>query len=187
MPAYHELVIKGDRKELRAFIEGFMIGSKKRRGYIFTEEHAFDMDRLKDLIKFHGEVTHLICDTANRGLIESGIKKASEKFDFEIVERHRIRRAYFEFDFKTANRKVAGTIKRLIGKMPAGVKVADLEQDEIIDPSARGVELYTPTHHYNFYGKGVVEGDPFGVHHLHAKMREHENINVSDMDIHVDK
>jgi len=184
MAIYHEVIIKGDCDVARAYLEGFFHGKGVRDGYAFGDDHSFDLGHIKDLIKYHGSVLHLVCTSPVLTGVRGAIKRAPESYELEIVETHRVRRAYFHFEFKTANRKVAGKLKRLIGRLPAGVHTTDYEPQEIVDPGARGAEGYAPVHEYVFKGKGVIEGEPRNVLNTYYKMQENDFIHCDDVVLH---
>lgn len=186
MATYYEIIVKGDSRLARAYVSGYFRGRNVGRGqgYGFGEDSPLDLDFLRDLVKFHGSVLHMFCEASLRSGLLSAIRRAPKRYRFEVVETRRIRRAYFRFRFKTANRQVAGRIKRLLSTLPDGVKTADYEPKEIVDPSAEGAEIYTPVHEYVFRGKGVIEGTPDGVYQVHRRMVENDFISCDSMVLH---
>jgi len=184
MPAQYELVVKGDRNAIRAYLEGYFVGKGIRQGYVFTEDSPYNFEAIKERIKFHGETQHLICDAALRGPIGTAIKRAPEEFKFEIAEIVKVTRGYFHFEFETANRQVAGSIKRIMSRLPSGVSLTDYAPEEIINPDAEVVEVYAPMHPYVYKGAGVVEGDVAGVHEMRRRMAQNNHINLDRIEIH---
>jgi hypothetical protein len=184
MATYYEVILKGDGDVTRAYLEGFFRGKGVTKDYAFGDDHAFDLGHIKELVKYHGSVTHLVCTSQLLTAVKGAIKKAPEAFELEIAETHRVRRAYFHFKFKTANRKVAGKLKRLIARLPAGVRTTDYEPKEIVDPGARGAEGYAPVHEYVYKGKGVIEGEPRKVLEIYYKMDENDFIQCDDVVLH---
>jgi len=163
MSHYAEFVIHGDDREIVAFLAGFAAGSGQEQAFVFAAEAGFRISALRERLKHHGEVTHVICDAPHRDRLRAAIEKAAPRFDFEIKEERRIERAYFPFSFETPNRQAAEAIKGVLGSLPKGVKAADYAPQEVTDPSARGPEVYSPVHEYTFSGRGVIEGDVLGV------------------------
>ena len=185
MAAHYEIVIKGDKSSLRAYLEGYFIGNGVVGGHVFTEEERhFNFANIVSRIKHHGETVHIICNTKVRDIIRAAIKKAPATYKFEIVETHKVVRGYFEFKFETANRQVAGRIKRIFNNLPAGLRTTDYDPEEIINPDAKGAEGYAPLHPYVFKGKGVVEGDPAALYHFRNKCEDNEHIDADDIEIH---
>ena len=181
MATYYEIIIKGDDELARAYVEGYFLGRGIKHGYEFGEDEALDLSHMRDLIKYHGSVLHMICESSLRGDLKRAVRQAPEDYEFEIVETRLIQRASFRFKFFTANRRVAGQIKRIISTLPEGVRTTDYDPKEIVDPSARGAEVYAPTHAYEFKGKGVIEGTPDAVYDVHARMEDHQHVTVNDI------
>jgi len=163
MSHYAEFVIHGDDREIVPYLAGFAAGSGLERAFVFAAEAGFRISALRERLKHHGEVTHVICDAPHRDRLRAAIEKAAPRFAFEIKEERSIERAYFPFSFETPSREVAEKIKGVLGSLPKGVKAADYAPHEVTDPGARGPEVYSPAHEYTFSGRGVIEGDVLGV------------------------
>jgi len=129
-------------------------------------------------------VQHIICETGQRAKLRSAIEGGAGRFGFEVVDETRIERAYFHFEFSTPSREVAATIKKAIKSLPEGVKVADYSPEEIEHPDAKGTEVYSPAHDYEFRGKGVVEGDPAGVIQVRQAIEDIEFAKAHEIELH---
>jgi hypothetical protein len=184
MASFYEIIVKGDSKVIRAYMEGFMKSKGITDGIDFGEDHPLDLGHLKEMIKYHGDVLHLVVEAKLRASVDAAIKQSPEDLDIEIVESRRIHRAYFHFKFETANRDVGKRIKRLLDKLPEGVSLTDYEPEEIVDPDAKGVEVYSPVHEYTFKGKGVIEGEPGSVRDVLEKMIDDEFVDCDDIVMH---
>jgi len=184
MATYYEFIIKGDDEPTRAYIEGYFRGKGVERGYLFVEDNPISVQHLKEVVKFGGGVFHVLCTATIKPSLESAIRSAPEELELEIMETHKLRRAYYHFKFKTANRDVAKEIKKIIEELPEDTHVTDYDPQEIIDPSAHGAEGYAPVHEYVFKGKGVIEGDPGGVWQTYGKMVEHDHVHCDDVVVH---
>ena len=184
MSAHYEVIIKGREKILRAYIDGYMRGCGVHDGYFFSKDHPIDLRPIREFIKYHGDVLHLICAADLRPMVRTAVKQAPSEYKFQIVKMRKITRGYFHFKFYTANRRAAAGIKRVLSKLPTGVKLVDFIPKEIVRPDARGAELYSPLHDYVYRGNGVVEGDAAGVHELHHRMEANEYISCKKIEIH---
>ena len=184
MAVHYEVLIKGKEKVLRAYIDGYMRGQNQRDGYFYSKDHPVDLRPIREFIKYHGDVLHLICTADLRSTIRTAIRQAPKEYEFEVVKMRKITRGYFHFKFYTANRRSAGGIKRLLARLPDGVKLVDYTPREIFRPGAEGAELYSPVHHYVYRGKGVVEGDAAGVHEMHRRMTANEFFSCKKIEIH---
>ncbi len=180
---HFDFVIKGNEDKLCSYLEGFMRGKGIKSGWLFTEKHPFQSHFIKELIKYHSDVVHLICRSGLRPVIRAAITASPAIFEFEIMESRLVSKADFEFKFKTANRKVAGAIKRLLGRHPAGVKLVDYKPIEAVNPEAKGAEGYAPLHEYTFHGKGKIVGDVEGVLKVFQKLESNEFIHCEEIEI----
>jgi hypothetical protein len=180
---HYDFVIKGESTVLCAYLEGFLRGKGIKSGYFFTEDYPIQSHYIKELIKYHGDVVHLICRSNLRPAIRSAIPQSAGRFIFEIKESKSLTGATFDFKFKTASRPVGGIIKRLLGRHPAGVKLVNYEPKEIVDPDAKGPEGYAPLHEYTFGGRGTIVGDIEGVLKVYEKLECNEFIDCDDIEI----
>ena len=155
-----------------------MHGKGIKDGFHFGEDHRLDLGHLKEMIKYHGDVLHMIVEAKHRAAVESAIKQAPEDLHPEIVESRKIHRAYFHFKFTTHNRDVAKRIKKILDTLPAEVMLTDYAPDEHVDPEAEGTEAYTAVHEYTFKGKGVIEGEPHSVREVFVEMVEDEFVGT---------
>jgi hypothetical protein len=154
---YYEIVVKGDGKLLKGFIRGFEIGRALQGRIWLCGDHPFDKKFSRAVRRFRGDHTRVICaPVARQGLI-AAVAKAAD-LGFEILSDEKISRAYFKFEFDTISRAAASKMKKLLGSVPAGVKLVGYEPRERVDARARGVELYAPVPEYSFRGKGEAEG-----------------------------
>jgi hypothetical protein len=179
---YYELVVKGNEKLLRGFIHGFKIARGIERGLIFCREHPIKSHHLREVLTFHGDHIHLVTSGRNHNAPATAIEKA-EDLEFEIVEDKEITGAYFAFDFETVSKEVGNDLKAALRQLPAGLKLVDFDPVETIDPSAEGVEIYSPVHEYRFRGEGKVTGDLEKLLDFHKKFKEHVFIDVKDIEI----
>ncbi|MEJ2721927.1 MAG: hypothetical protein P8181_12435 [bacterium] len=183
MATYHEFVIKGNRKLLHGFLRGFQAAKNIKRGLICCGDYPINTHHIKNLLTLHGDRTHVICDSRLRSSLIAAVEKAVD-LEFEILSDGEIFATSFEFRFETFNKKVASDLKRIFRRPPAGLTVEDYEPEEIVDPDAKGVEVYTPVHDYIFKGEGVVKGDIEKLCRFHAKLSANEFIEVEDIEIH---
>jgi hypothetical protein len=184
MSHYAEFVIHGNAREIVAYLKGFAAGSGLERAFVFAAEAGFHIGALRERIKHHGDVTHVICDAPHRDRLRAAIKQAPPPFEFDIKEERKIERAYFPFSFETPNRKTAEMIKAVLGSLPKGVKAADYSPHEVTDPSARGPEVYSPAHEYTFSGRGVIEGDVLGVVETRHALMDIEFTKCDEISVH---
>jgi hypothetical protein len=183
MATYYEMIIRGDDRDMVPYLTGFMAAGDLKNVYIATES-GFHLKSLRERVKHHGEVQHVICEGDQRSRLRSAVEKAPDRYGFKVEEEARIERAYFPFEFDTPSREVAAAIKKVLAALPTGVKATDYIPEEIEDPDAKGAEVYSPAHEYEFRGKGVIEGDPGGVIRARQALGEIEFAKVHEIEIH---
>ena len=183
MAHYYEFIIHGDDRELTAYLTGYGAAGGVGR-VLFAEESGFKVKGLRERLKHHGEVRHVICDASHRSRVHAALEAAAPRYQFEIKEERKIERAYFHFEFETPSRKVADRIKKVFAGLPTGVVVTDYAPEEIIDPKATSAELYSPEHEYVFRGEGVIEGDVFGVIDARATLCDIEFTSCDEIEVH---
>jgi hypothetical protein len=184
MANYVEFLILGDDRELTAYLSGYLAADGGTKPLLFAEEAGFHIKGLRERIKHHGEVCHVITDAAHRSWLRSALEAAAPRYRFEVKAERKIERAYFHFEFDTPSRAVAEKIKKLFASLPAGAAVRDFTPEEVVDPEARGTEVYAPEHEYVFRGKGVIEGDVVGVVEVRAALSAIDFTTCDEIDLH---
>ncbi len=183
MAVFYEVIVRGDDRDLIPYLTGYAAGSGSS-GLHFAQDAGLRVSALRERIKHRGELQHIICPEGDRAKLRDAVKKAAPRFEFEILEESKIERGYFHFEFETPSRKVADALKKILAKLPAGVDAMDYEPEEIVDPGARGAEVYSPAHEYIFRGKGVIEGDVGGVIATRMRLVEIEFAQCGEIDLH---
>lgn len=179
---YHELIVKGDDEILKGFLDGFKTAKGVKSGVIFAADHPIDTHHLKKLLTFHGDHIHVIVSGRHHRSLVSAITKTPD-IECSIVSDEVIKNAYFEFKFETFNRDVASDLKKVLSRLPTGLQLIDYEPDETIDPSAKGIEFYSPIHDYTFAGKGKIRGDVEKLIALRERLSEHVFIEAEDIEL----
>ncbi len=155
---YHEIIVKGHGKLLKGFVRGFQIGRSVKGGLWYCGDHPIDTKHLREILTLRGDHIHLVCTGSVQRDFIAAIKQAAD-LEFEVLSDRKIVRTHFEFEFDTFSRDVASVVKKLLDELPAGLKLADYAPQETSDTKARGLELYSPVHDYQFRGRGRIDGD----------------------------
>ena len=82
---HYDFIIKGNEDKLCAYLNGYLRGKGVKSGYIFTSCQPFKSHFLKELIKYHGEVVHLICRPAIRPVIRAALKQAPVEYEWVLT------------------------------------------------------------------------------------------------------
>jgi hypothetical protein len=162
MARYVELVVHGGDRDLKGYLGGYLTASGTTR-LVFADDAGFHIQHLRERIRHHGQVQHVIVQEADVARVRAALAAAEPGYRFEIKEERPLERAHFAFEFETPSRKVAGQLKALLSNLPAGARVEHYAPEEKSTGDAEGTELYTPEHDYSFKGRGEVLGPVFPV------------------------
>lgn len=178
---YHELIITGDHKISRAYIEGFMRGKNIRSGVIFCKDyHISSKHHIKGPDFLH-EHLHLLCLAGVRASIQSAVKRAPEGYKMEIETDRALKSIIFDFKFEAFSKEIGAKLKKIFHNPPKGVEINDLEDKEEIRPDAKGVERYAHLHEYEYRGSGKVTGNVEQVIFFHKKLKDLELVDAHDL------
>ncbi len=162
MASYVELIVRGDDREMKAFLAGYFAASSAVR-VVFADDAGFHVRALRERIQHHGEVQHLFVEQSQAESVRKALAAAAPRYRFEVREERGASTARFEFEFDTPSREVAARIKATLGGLPAGAAAGRYTPREHTEKDAASAELYAPEHDYRFEGRGVIEGDLFAV------------------------
>lgn len=184
MAHYTEFLVRGDDTAVVAWLGGYAAGSGVGRQIVFAHEAGFQLKKLRERIRHHGEVVHVIVASAHAGWLRAALEAAAPRHRFEVLEERKIGRAYFHFEFETPSEKVAARIKQVFASLPPGVTPTDYQPREVLDPAAKGTEVYTVEHHYVYRGEGVLEGDVDGVVRVFAALSDIDFVKCDEIEVH---
>jgi hypothetical protein len=180
---YYELIIQGDKKTSRAYLEGFLRGKNIRSGVIFCKDYKISSRHDIKGPDFRHEHLHLICVTGIKTSILSAVKRAPESLSITVEMERALASISFEFSFETFNKEIGAKLKRMFHNPPKGVEIEDFDENEEILPEAKGVEAYAPLHDYQYKGGGKVTGDVEQVLFFHKKLKDLELVDVNDIQL----
>jgi hypothetical protein len=178
---YYELIVKGDQDYLCAYLQGYMNAKKISQGVICSKDCPLQTHNLREMIKYHGEVLHLVCRAGLLATVKDAITAAEPQKKFEIKRERKISRAFFTFEFETVSRAVGAEIKDILANLPAGLNLRLFKPEEKINPEAKGAELYAPAHDYKYSGTGELSGDIEKLIALHIELVEHDFVKAEEI------
>jgi hypothetical protein len=156
------LLVRGDERDLKPYLAGCAAAASLPR-IVFADEAGFQIRALRERIRHHGEVVHVIVEEPVAPHVRTALAAAAPRYHFEIKQERTLEHARFEFKFETPSRDVAAKLKALLGALPRGLKLANYAPEEKTDREASSTELYTPEHDYQFAGGGEISGGIFAV------------------------
>ncbi|MBI4916218.1 MAG: hypothetical protein HY825_10260 [Acidobacteria bacterium] len=182
MTAWHEIVVEGSEKVLRAFAQGFAAGHPGRDATLLGTDvdlapTSFH-ERLRGL--FAAGSHHLLLAPATTAVeLAAAIRSHGDSVGLRVVGISEVVRARLAVAIETFSVGVARRFRdELLASLPGGVAVEDLEQAEESDSSAKGTELYSPTHDYTFKASGTFAGPLPGVLEMQRRAKALEHVTV---------
>jgi hypothetical protein len=183
---YVEFVIDGPKGWDLGFVRGFLHGRGMDGRVIDAEKEGFDCaplrEHLKEMLHPDSDTAHLLVPEDLTSEVEEAVQ-ASGGAGFPMVIRHRrpVHGARFTFSVHLYSREVGKKVLSLFTQLPPQVTLnMTKEFEERVDPAARGVELYAPTHDYELKGEGTLEGELEPVLSIYRACRDEEIIHQSE-------
>lgn len=183
MTTYYELVIKGDDRDLIPYLAGYA-AAVGVEGVFFAEESGLHVQALRERIKHHGEVQHVVCAASARAKLLAGLERAAPRFHFEVKDERVITSASFAMKVETPSRKVADQVTAALVKPPRGVQVKGFAPRVDVDPSSKGAEIYAPAHDYRFDAGAEIDGDVAGVIALRRALSAIDFVKCDEIALH---
>ena len=169
------------------FVEGFRLGRDPKAPVWFAGREELGLDgfltKLREALKMevHAVMTDQLADGLKAALADAPL------VDLEITDTREVTGASLPFKFKCFSRDAAGEIRRILQEdIPEGVLLEDYREEEKVNPDAKGVELYAPTHEYTFEGKGIFRGDIAGIIEVAHQLAEDDFISASKIQLDTD-
>lgn len=186
MPDCYHLVIKGPESATKAFIEGLVVGADAYGAVYFIDdlnvESADLLEWIKGLIGQKAESVSILADEPLLAVITKGIDDQAQDLDIALVATRKVIEAMFEFQFVCFSTEHAETIRALLETPPDQVFASEKNKFETKhDPSAEGVELYSPAHHFEYRGEGILHGKTRKVIEIYQKAKNEPLIKLSKL------
>jgi hypothetical protein len=180
--SWHELVIEGSEKAVRAFVVGFAAGRGERDAGVFgrdlgVEPESFG-ERLRSLFAAGSHHLLLAPGTLAAALADA-LAQHGAAVGLSLEHRRVVEFATFEFRTEVYSRELAPEIRGALKSLPAGVRVEDLSEAEEIHPEAHGPEPFAPLHEYVYRGSGRITGSVEGVLEMWGRIHERDFLEMS--------
>jgi hypothetical protein len=169
MSAWYEMVIEGREEDVRELLPGVATDGERPFWSEELDLHEGSIsDRIRELL---GARTHhlLFVPGTQAGPL---VRAIQGKDEIRLEHVREVLSGRFNFTAKAFAPEVAEKIKRALhGPLPPGVVLEPCEEDEAVDPDAKGVELYSPVHDYTYRCHGTFSGTPPGIFEIHRTMQ----------------
>lgn len=160
--SFYEVVFQGKPKVVRAFLSGLVLGSGSDATiyYSYTDGvyHEGKGEMLAELVHIRATDCHVIVDSKTSALIKKLGKKIQKETGLQITSQRHIRSASVEFNFQAYAPRYNEEIVALVKGLPKGIKLNGFKHEVQVNPKARGVEAYSPAHHYEAKGEATATG-----------------------------
>ena len=175
MTEWHELVVEGAERTLRAFVAGFLAGRGEHAGGVFGSDVALAAgslgERLKALLAAGSH--HVFLAPAPIAVpLAQALGARGRELGLAIGSRRLIHSAKFSFRAEVFSREIAAqTRSALLTALPAGVRVEQPSEKEETHPEAHGPEPFAPLHEYIWRVSGDIVGPFEGVFEVWQRAR----------------
>jgi len=168
MAEWHELVIEGTERTLRAFVAGFLAGRGERSGGgVFGSDVALEPASLGERLRglFMAGSHHVfLAPEATAVPLAQALGACGAELGLTPERRRRVESAKFSARAEAFSRDVAGRIRAaLLDNLPAGVRAEQRSETEETHPEARGPEPFAPLHAYIYRVAVDIVGSCEGV------------------------
>lgn len=185
MTTWHEIVVEGSEKVLRAFTLGFAAGHPRRDVMLFGADLDLAPSSLHERLAelFAAGPHHVLLAPVDTAVeLARVLREVGDEVNLRVAGTSEVMRAGLPFSIEAFSAVVARDLReRLFAALPAGVQVEGLEESELDDPSVRGTELYAPTHAYTFTSRGTFRGPLPGVLEMQRRAQALEFVTTSGL------
>ena len=159
---FYEVVFQGKPKVVRAFLKGFVMGNVDDATvfYSFTDGiyHEGKAEKLKEMVGLRGTDCHVVVDAGTSGLLKKLRKRIEAETGLVATSHRAIRNASMAFSYKAFSPRHHEEILKLAKQLPQGLRLENFKHDVKVDPDAKGIEAYSPVHHFEATGSGTITG-----------------------------
>ncbi len=185
--SFYEVVFTGKPKVVRAYLAGLSDGSGQDATIFFSFQdgvfHEGKAERLSELLHVRALDCHVIVDADTSRRLKKVARKLLEETGLEITANKHIRSASLVFGFEAFAKRYNDEIVEVLRNLPVGLRIDGFQHDVKLDPSAKGVEAYAPTHDYEAKGTGIVVGRVDLLIELKRKLRDFPLVKSDEIEL----
>lgn len=186
-PSFYEVVFQGKPKVVRAFLHGLTMGAGAEATVFFSYtdgiRHEGKVERMAEMVGLMASDCHVVVDAGTNALLKSLAKRMVAETGLEMTSHRRVKSASMAFTFKVYTPQLNAELVKAVKNLPAGVKVQGYKHEVKSDPSARGVEAYAPSHHYEAEGEGVLQGPVDALVAIRHRLDKYAMITAQDIEL----
>ncbi|MFN2371808.1 MAG: hypothetical protein ABR506_11745 [Candidatus Krumholzibacteriia bacterium] len=186
-PAFYEVVFRGKPKVVRAFVHGLVMGADADATVFFSYTdgiaHEGKLEQLAGKVGLRPTGCHVVVDAGTSALIKALARRITEQTGLELGSHRRIRSAKLAFAWTAYTTRHDAELEKAIQDLPTGVRLQGFTHDVNADPSARGVEAYAATHHFEARAKGTFVGPVDSLVALRRRLQEFSLLQTEDVEL----
>jgi hypothetical protein len=180
MSEYVEVIFQGHKEYVRGFLDGFLCAKGADKNYFFNADCGVKAEtfaeRLKEIASLETKYHHVLLAKELWQMLPT-----AEAGGVQTVSAKVIKRGYFAFNIATASREEALAVKKVMDAKSAEVQLFDFKESQQVDEDAKGVELYTPVHEYQYKASGVFSGGFVELISLKQRLSDHNIVQSNDI------
>src|SRR5213596_3606947 len=183
MTAWHELVVEGAERTLRAFVAGFLAGRGEHAGGVFGSDVALAAGSLGERLRalFAAGSHHVFLAPAPLAVAQA-LGERGRELGLAVERRRLVELAKFSFRAEAFSPDVAAQIRgALLTALPAGVRLEQRSEEEETHPEAHGPEPFAPLHEYIYRVSGDIVGPFEGVLEVWQRTRTLEFVETDSL------
>lgn len=179
MSAWYEMVIEGKEDDIRELLPGVATdGERPFWGEELDLHEGSISDRIRELL---GARTLLLVPGTQAGPL---VRAIQGKGEIRLEHIREVLSGRFAFKAEAYSPEVAEKIKHALhGPLPPGVVLEPGEEKEVVDPEAKGVELYSPVHDYTYRCHGTFSGTSPGIFEIHRTLQALDFVHQEKLEL----
>ncbi len=181
-----EVVFESNQKYLEGFLQGYLLGKKADLRYYFSRAVGVKAESLSEKIREWATLSdkyhYLIMEKKlYEAIMQTGAVQDAGEALVKVVAVQRVKSGQFEVAINSASRDESKAVKEMLKLRPPVVEMIDWQQSVEIDKEARGVELYTPAHEYQFKASGSFKGAVDVLIAFRQKLTEFSSVTAKEI------
>ncbi len=186
MTKYYETVFEGKHDTIEGLLTGFLMGVDRDWDWFMARDVHIEAETFSEAImewaSLKSKLHHVIIEEEFLKALEKAGEKHSHRSPLEanqIKSVKEIKSAEFKFKTKTYAKKYGDEIKEIMQELPKELELLDFKETVDKDSNAKGVELYTPAHDYEYHSQGKAVGSVKEIIQFRQKLDAHPLVEVS--------
>jgi hypothetical protein len=181
MSGWYEVIVEGKDENIRDLLPGIASDGERPLWGEELDLHAGTFpDRLRELL---GARTHHLLFVPSTQVAPL-VRALQGKREINLERVREILSGRFTFEAKAFSPDVAAKIKEALhAPLPPGVVLEACQESEDVDPSAKGVELYSPAHDYTYRCHGTFSGTTPGIFEIHRTMQALDFVHQEKLEL----